>query len=138
MEPVTNWSSLPLLSSSNDSTACQNHFTMLLSATQCFSRVLAFQSFRSIFPSPPMISCTHKALSGTVKRVGLRRALFGSLESWGLFFFFCIEKDIQMILSTSSSLWSKGLSRCCGMSSLKPFCRARNWASMPRMNLQFT
>lgn len=24
------------------------------------------------------------------------------------------------------------------MSSLKPFCRARNWASIPRMNLQFT
>lgn len=46
--------------------------------------------------------------------------------------------SVSEIWITSSSLLSKGLSRCCGMSSLKPFCRARNWASMPRMNLQLT
>lgn len=39
---------------------------------------------------------------------------------------------------TSSSFWSKGLRRCWGISSLKPFCRARNCASIPLMNRQFT
>lgn len=57
VEPVTNCSSLALLSSSKVSTACQNHLTTLLSATQCFSRVLDFQSLTSILSRPPMISC---------------------------------------------------------------------------------
>ena len=57
MEPVTNCSSRALLSSSKVSTACQNHRTTLLSAPQCFSRVLDFQSSRSILSRPPMISC---------------------------------------------------------------------------------
>lgn len=57
VEPVTNCKSLALLSSSNVSTACQNHFTILLSAMQCFRRVFDFQSFRSILSRPPMISC---------------------------------------------------------------------------------
>lgn len=56
MEPVTNCSSRALLSSSKVSTACQNHRTTLLSAPQCFSRVLDFQSSRSILSRPPMIS----------------------------------------------------------------------------------
>lgn len=42
------------------------------------------------------------------------------------------------IKHTSSSFWSKGLRRCWGISSLKPFCRARNCASIPLMNRQFT
>jgi len=41
-------------------------------------------------------------------------------------------------IQTSSSRSSNGLSRCCGMSSLKPFCSAKNWASMPRMNRHWT
>lgn len=56
MDPVTNCRSRALLSSSKVSTACQNHLTMLLSAAQCFSRVLDFQSLRSILSRPPMIS----------------------------------------------------------------------------------
>lgn len=44
-----------------------------------------------------------------------------------------------LVLSfTSSSFSSKDLSRCWGMTSLKPFCRARNWASMPCRKRQFT
>lgn len=39
---------------------------------------------------------------------------------------------------TSSSFSSKDLSRCWGITSLKPFCRARNWASMPCRKRQFT
>lgn len=39
---------------------------------------------------------------------------------------------------TSNSFSSNALSRCCGMTSLNPFCRARNWASMPLRNRQFT
>lgn len=66
MDPVTNCRSLALLSSSKVSTACQNHLTMLLSATQCFSRVLDFQSFRSILSRPPIIS-------------------WGRVPGWGLF-----------------------------------------------------
>lgn len=57
VEPVTNCSSRALRSSSKVSTACQNHRTTLLSATQCFSRVLDFQSLRSILSRPPMMSC---------------------------------------------------------------------------------
>lgn len=53
---MTNCSRRPLLSSLKASTACQNHRTTLLSLVQCFRRVLVFQSARSIFPSPPMIS----------------------------------------------------------------------------------
>lgn len=45
---------------------------------------------------------------------------------------------LVIVVCTSSSLWSKGLRRCCGMSSVNPFCRARNWASIPRINLQLT
>lgn len=59
-EPVTNWSSRALLSSSKSSTAFQNHFTMLLSGVQCFNLVFAFQSLTSIFPSPQMMSCKFK------------------------------------------------------------------------------
>lgn len=59
VDPVTNCRSLALLSSSKVSTACQNHLTTLLSATQCFSRVLAFQSFKSILSRPPIISCEY-------------------------------------------------------------------------------
>lgn len=55
-EPVTNCSSRALLSSSKDSTAFQNHLTMLLSGVQCFSLVFAFQSEMSIFPKPHTIS----------------------------------------------------------------------------------
>lgn len=60
VEPVTNCSRRPLLSSLNASTACQNHRTTLLSLVQCFSRVFDFQSARSIFPRPPMISWTRR------------------------------------------------------------------------------
>lgn len=56
VEPVTNCSRRPLLSSLKASTACQNHRTTLLSLVQCFRRVLVFQSARSIFPNPPMIN----------------------------------------------------------------------------------
>lgn len=58
VEPVTNCSRRPLLSSLKASTACQNHRTTLLSLVQCFRRVLVFQSTRSIFPNPPMINWT--------------------------------------------------------------------------------
>jgi len=43
-----------------------------------------------------------------------------------------------LLSPTSSSFSSKDLSRCWGMTSLKPFCRARNWASMPCRKRQFT
>lgn len=56
-DPVTNCRSRARRSSSNDSTAFQNHFTMLLSGVQCLSRVLDFQSFMSILPKPHTISC---------------------------------------------------------------------------------
>lgn len=56
VEPVTNWRRRPLLSSLKASTACQNHRTTLLSLVQCFRRVFVFQSARSIFPKPPMMS----------------------------------------------------------------------------------
>lgn len=56
VEPVTNCSSRALLSSSKASTACQNHLTMLLSAMQCFRRVLDFQSLKSILSRPPIMS----------------------------------------------------------------------------------
>lgn len=55
-EPVTNWSSRALRSSSYDSTARQNHFTLLLSGVQCFSRVFDFQSLMSILPRPHTMS----------------------------------------------------------------------------------
>lgn len=55
-EPVTNCSSRALRSSSKDSTAFQNHLTMLLSGVQCLSRVLDFQSLMSILPRPQTIS----------------------------------------------------------------------------------
>lgn len=55
-EPVTNCSSRALRSSSNDSTAFQNHLTILLSGVQCLSRVLDFQSLMSILPRPHTIS----------------------------------------------------------------------------------
>lgn len=50
-----------------------------------------------------------------------------TIDFFFLFFFF-----------TSSSFSSKDLSRCWGITSLKPFCRARNWASMPCRKRQFT
>ncbi|TNN58546.1 hypothetical protein EYF80_031166 [Liparis tanakae] len=56
-EPVTNCSSRALRSSSKDSTAFQNHLTLLLSAVQCLSRVFDFQSLMSILPRPHTISC---------------------------------------------------------------------------------
>ena len=62
-EPVTNWRSRARLSSSKNSTAFQNHFTMLLSGVQCFNLVFAFQSLTSIFPSPQIMSCKFKIQS---------------------------------------------------------------------------
>lgn len=38
----------------------------------------------------------------------------------------------------SSSFSSKAFNRCWGMTSLNPFCRARNWASIPRRKRQLT
>lgn len=73
MDPVTNCRSLALLSSSKVSTACQNHLTMLLSATQCFSRVLDFQSLTSILSRPPMMSC-----EGVQRQVTSRTSKQGS------------------------------------------------------------
>lgn len=68
-EPVTNCRSLALRSSSNISTAFQNHFTTLLSVAQCFRRVFALQSWMSIFPRPHTISCRReKALQVSAHR----------------------------------------------------------------------
>lgn len=39
---------------------------------------------------------------------------------------------------TSNSFSSNVFSRCCGITSLNPFWSARNWASIPRKNRQFT
>ena len=39
------------------------------------------------------------------------------------------------LILTSNSLSSNDLSRCCGMSSLQPFCKAKNCGSIPRKNL---
>lgn len=46
--------------------------------------------------------------------------------------------SVVVFIFTSSSFSSKDLSRCWGITSLKPFCRARNWASMPCRKRQFT
>lgn len=48
------------------------------------------------------------------------------------------KKKCLFFFLTSSSFSSKDLSRCWGITSLKPFCRARNWASMPCRKRQFT
>lgn len=55
-DPVTNWSNRARLSSSKDSTAFQNHLTILLSGVQCFNLVFDFQSMISIFPRPQIMS----------------------------------------------------------------------------------
>lgn len=135
VEPVTNCRRRPLLSSLKASTACQNHRTTLLSLVQCFRRVFVFQSARSIFPSPPMINWQReRRIKERVvdhDKYNLVLCLASSVHSKYTFLF-------TDSTCTSSSLWSKGLRRCWGMSSLNPFCRARNWASIPRINLQFT
>ncbi len=51
--PVTNWSSLALISSEYPSTICQNQITTWESALQCFRRVWERQSVMSILPIPP-------------------------------------------------------------------------------------
>jgi len=60
--PVTNWSRRALRSSSNSSTARQNHLTMFVSRVQCFKRVFFFQSSTSILPRPPIISCNNTSI----------------------------------------------------------------------------
>lgn len=155
VEPVTNCRRRPLLSSLKASTACQNHRTTLLSLVQCFRRVLVFQSARSIFPSPPMINCKRGRKIKKQQRWPLQ-TWYGKCFAeriWPPFslcslkmpmapfinvFIWTFSVHSNHIICTSSSLWSKGLRRCWGMSSVNPFCRARNWASIPRINLQFT
>lgn len=123
---MTNCSSRALRSSSNDSTAFQNHFTMLLSGVQCLSRVLDFQSLMSILPRPHTISYT---LKKTRRHWGINKVCMDQAMD---------HLDVCKQWSTSSSFSSKAFSRCWGMTSLKPFCSARNWASMPRKKRQLT
>ncbi len=61
--PVTNCRRRARRSSSYSVTARQNHFTMFVSAEQCFSRVCAFQSSMSILPRPLIINCKKRKLS---------------------------------------------------------------------------
>lgn len=57
---------------------------------------------------------------------------------WANSFWIPTLSSEKAFIFTSSSFSSKDLSRCWGMTSLKPFCRARNWASMPCRKRQFT
>ena len=45
---------------------------------------------------------------------------------------------VMSSILTSNSLSSNGRKRCCGMISLNPFWRERNWASMPRISRHWT